>query len=65
MANKKIYKTVIANQLNLREKPVVNSEVVTIIPNGSKLEITSLKINGFYEVKFKDYTGYVMSKYIK
>ena len=49
--------------LNMRSKPDTESEIVTTIPKNMKVEILGAT-NGWYKVKYKDYTGFVYSSYI-
>ena len=56
--------TVNTETLNLRKEASTNSEVLTLLNEGTKVEIV-LEEEGWYKVTYKDYTGYVSKDYIK
>lgn len=68
---KKLGKVVECKRLNIRKRPVIDSDVVTIIENGSTVEIVDIeKATGdWYKVRYgtetEGYTGYCVKKYIK
>ncbi len=53
------------DDLNMRKQPDTNSEVLEKIPNGTQLDIYSSDTSGWYQVTFKDKTGFVSADYIK
>ena len=63
-------KTVTASALNMRKKVSLSSEVLTQIPNGTKVSIVQENIinNDGYDwdcIIYKDYIGYVVHKYLR
>lgn len=59
---------VMANKLNLRNKPSTNSDVITVLNAGTKLEVKSTLNDGWTRVWFsggeKGLIGFVMSEFI-
>lgn len=54
-----------ATGLNLRSKPEIGNNVVTILKKSNELEIVTPDKNGWTKVKYGIYSGYVSSKYIE
>ena len=54
---------VTANGLNLREKPDIDSKVLTVIPKDTKIAVAETD-NGWSKVMIGGYVGYVAAKYI-
>lgn len=53
------------DKLNLREEPNINSDIVTVMDNGSEVVIEK-EDNEWFKVKFNNrLSGYAMSKYLK
>ena len=46
----KLYGLVNCTLLNIREEPSKNSKIVTLLPLGTKVEITGRVIQGFYPI---------------
>lgn len=55
--------TVNTETLRLRKEPSVESIVIDLLSKDDKVEILEEK-DGWYKVKFKDYTGYVSKEFI-
>ena len=61
----KIYiKVTSKSNLNLRKEPSTTSDVLTSLPNGTKVEIIE-ELDDWFKVSYKGHTGYVSSKYVK
>ena len=58
-----VYNTEGAN-LNMRSKADINSYIVVKMPEYSSLTVTGDAVNGFYPVKYGDYSGYASTAYI-
>ncbi len=58
-----VYNTDGAN-LNMRSNANKNSSIITKIPEGSTLTVTGDATNGFYPVKYGNYSGYASTAYI-
>lgn len=56
--------TVTTNQLNLRESPSTNANVLTSLSQEQSLNIIGEEGN-WYKVQYNDYTGYVSKDYVK
>ena len=56
------YKYTLAN-LNLRENKSTSSNVITVIPAGSKIEVLDAA-EDWYEVMYNGQTGYVFNEYL-
>ncbi len=48
--------------LNLRESPTINSSPITILNTGDTVQISNIE-NGWANVRYKSYNGYVSSSY--
>ncbi len=55
--------TVLCSGLNMRARPDLNSQVIITIDRGEKVSITG-ETGGWYNIKYKEYTGFVYSMYI-
>ena len=55
---------VTADGLNLRLNPSTSATVLTVIPNGTELEILESN-NGWYKVTYNKATGWVSAQYVK
>lgn len=51
------------SKLNVREKPNIDSKVLTILNKGDKVQITS-ENDGWYGVIYKGVSGFCMKEYI-
>ena len=51
------------SKLNIREKPNIDSKVLTILNKGDKVQITS-ENDGWYGVGYKGFSGFCMKEYI-
>ena len=51
------------SKLNVREKPNIDSKVLTILNKGDKVHITS-ENDGWYGVVYKGVSGFCMKEYI-
>ena len=51
------------SKLNVREKPNIDSKVLTILNKGDKVQITS-ENDGWYGVVYKGVSGFCMKEYI-
>lgn len=58
-----VYNTDGAN-LNMRSSANKNASIVTKMPEGSTLTVTGDSTNGFYPVKYGNYSGYASTAYI-
>lgn len=56
--------TVTATSLNMRSGSSTSYGVVTILPKGAKVTITSTLANGWYQVSYNGKTGYVSGEYV-
>ena len=52
------------SNLNLRKEPNTTSQVLTSLPNGTKVEVIE-ELDDWYKVTYKGHTGYINSKYVK
>ena len=52
------------SNLNLRKEPNTTSQVLTSLPNGTKVEVIE-EVDGWYKVSYKGHTGYVSGDYVK
>ena len=57
------YGMVLADLLNMRQKPNADSKKLAAFANGVYLDITGFE-NGWYKVSYDDYSGYVSGDYI-
>ena len=51
------------SKLNVREKPNIDSKVLTILNKGDEVQITS-ENDGWYGVIYKGFSGFCMKEYI-
>ena len=51
------------SKLNVREKPNIDSKVLTILNKGDEVQITS-ENDGWYGVVYKGFSGFCMKEYI-
>jgi len=51
------------SRLNLRSRPNTQSEILTVMPNGSRVNVYG-EINGWYVVSFNSLTGYAYKDFI-
>ena len=58
-------KGVTSANLNLRKSASTSSNIITTIPKNTTVEIVSKLSSGWYKVKYKSYTGYVVGSYMK
>lgn len=58
-------KVVKCNKLNVRKEPNAKSEIITVLDEGSTVEIISCDISGFRNIKTAELEGYCMSFYIE
>ena len=58
-------KGVASANLNLRKSTSTSSSIITTIPKDTTIEIIDKLSSGWYKVKYKSYTGYVVGSYIK
>lgn len=58
-----VYNTDGAN-LNMRSQANKNASIVTKMPEGSTLTVTGDATNGFYPIKYGNYSGYASTAYI-
>ncbi|MEW9078509.1 SH3 domain-containing protein, partial [Terrisporobacter glycolicus] len=58
-------KGVTSANLNLRKSTSTSSSIITTIPKNTTIEIVNKLSSGWYKVKYKSYTGYVVGSYIK
>ena len=56
--------TVNAPTLNLRKEATTDSGVRALISSGSQVTVTDESIDGWYQVQYKSYTGYVSADYV-
>ncbi len=56
--------TVNAPTLNLRKEATTNSGVRALISSGSQVTVIDESIDGWYQVQYKSYTGYVSADYV-
>ncbi|AMA74111.1 MULTISPECIES: SH3 domain-containing protein [Aneurinibacillus] len=50
--------------LNIRAGAGTNYKIIGVLKNGTAVSVLS-KVNGWYQIKYKDITGYVLGSYIK
>jgi len=55
--------TVLCSGLNMRIQPDINSDIITTIDRGEEVLITR-ETEGWYNIKYKEYTGFVYGMYI-
>lgn len=53
-----------SGNLNIRERPNTNSDIIGTIPNGANLEVLG-QTNDWYVVRYNGITGYASSEFIK
>ena len=58
-------KGVTSANLNLRKSASTSSNIITTIPKNTTVEIVSKLSSGWYKVKYRSYTGYVVGSYMK
>jgi len=57
--------TVVANGgLNMRNDPSLNGEIITLVPNGTKLDLETSGTNGWLKTTYGGKTGYVAKDYV-
>ena len=59
-----LYAQVENGNLNMRQEPNTNAAKLTLIPNGSRIGISN-KGNVWSKAIYNQYTGYVMTKFLK
>ncbi len=67
--NKKITTMVVDDlyaqeDVNLRKKASISADVIKIVKRGTKAAVTGKKKNGFYPVKVKGQSGYILASYL-
>lgn len=60
---KKVYGIVKA-PLNLRAAANVSAGILTVMPTNAQVAILEENQNGFYKIKYNEFEGYAMSKFI-
>lgn len=50
--------------LRVRKEASTDSEVKTLVPEGTKVTVLDESIDGWYKVSYKSYTGYVSADYV-
>lgn len=56
--------TVTASSIRLRKEASTSSEILTEVTKDEKVEVLE-NLEGWYKVKYKDYTGYMSSQYVE
>ena len=56
--------TVITDALNLRKEATTESNVLTLIPTDETVTVIDESLEGWYQVQYKSYTGYVAAEYL-
>lgn len=54
-----------SGDLNMRDKPDINGNVIASIPNKTQIDVYSCSTNGWYATNFKGKTGYISADYVK
>lgn len=54
----------VQEDVKLRKKPSTSADVIKIVKQGEKVNVTGKEKNGFYPVKIGDESGYIMSSYL-
>ena len=52
------------SNLNIRNAPSLNAQVLFTVPNGTRLMITGNPIDGFYPIEVNNYTGFASVEWI-
>lgn len=60
-----VYNVTSDDVLNVRETPYYDGKLITTLENDSKVKVTGLTSNGWYQVDIDGKTGYANKKYIK
>ena len=61
---KKVYGKVINGRLNLRQRPSLESDIITALEDGTKVQILNSKNSDFYKVLVNGTEGYCVKKFI-
>lgn len=59
------YVTVTANALNCRNKPNMSGQIVGVFKKGTKLELVKKTNSSWYQVKYRNVSGYCAAQYLK
>ena len=59
-----IYEVSVSNRLNVREKPNADAKVLGTLPNGTLVEVLSIKDN-WATIAYANTNAYVASKFLK
>ena len=54
----------VQEDVKLRKKPSTSADVIKIVKQGEKVNVTGKEKNGFYPVKIGNKSGYIMSSYL-
>ena len=54
-----------SDDLNMRDKPDTNGNVIASIPNGTQIDVYSCSTNGWYVTSYNGKTGYVSADFVK
>ena len=55
----------IITDTNFRNKPTIDSEVISVLPTGTVVEVTEIAENGYVKVKVNDKEGYVYNNLLE